>query len=153
VGLAPGVPDSVAGTSGVRLTRHIHDLLAQASIIVAVSGTVTLEAALFQTPMIVVYKTGFLSGLAARWLIQLPYVAMANVVAGKMVVPEFLQERFRPDILAEQIEALMACEDHMHTMRQELSLVAAALGPGGASARAAQALARRLASGAHERGM
>jgi lipid-A-disaccharide synthase len=149
VGLAPGVPDTVMGTKGVRQTRHIHDLLTHASLIVAASGTVTLEAALFQTPMIVVYKTGLLSGLAARLLIRLPYVAMVNIVAGKMVVPEYLQGRFKPDILAEQIQTLVASEDRMQTMRRELSLVAAALGPGGASARAAQLLSRKLAGVAH----
>jgi lipid-A-disaccharide synthase len=146
VGLAPGVPDTLLGIHGVRCTRRIHDLLAQATLIVAASGTVTLEAALFQTPMIVVYKTSFVSGLAARLLIRLPYVAMVNIVAGKMVVPEFLQGRCRPDLLAEQIQTLVSNEDRLQAMRRELSRVAVGLGPGGASARAALSLARMLGS-------
>jgi lipid-A-disaccharide synthase len=147
VGLAPGIPDEVVSTSGdgVRLTRHIHDLLAHAVLVVAASGTVTLEAALLQSPMIVVYKTGLLSGLAARLLLRLPYVAMVNVVAGKMVVPEYLQGRCRPDLLAEQVRMLVSSEERLRSMRHELALVAEALGPRGASARAAQTLAQELA--------
>lgn len=145
VGLAPGIPKETVSRGDIRITRDIHGLLEHAYLVVAASGTVTLEAALFQTPMIVVYKTGLLSGLIARLLIDLPYVAMANVVAGRMVVPEFLQTRCKPDLLVREIRDLLECENRRNTMRHDLAAVAQALGPPGASVRAAQAIARQLA--------
>jgi lipid-A-disaccharide synthase len=153
VGLAPGIPDAILKTSDIRRTRHIHDLLAHSHLAVAASGTVTLEAALLRTPMIVVYKTGRLSGVAARFIIRLPYVAMVNVVAGKMVVPEYLQGRLKPELLVEQIKMLAGNEDRLQAMRHELSLVAAALGPKGASARAAELLAEKLVGSADVTGV
>ncbi len=144
VGLAPGIDDSSLRDSGIRTTRAIYDLLAFSSLAVVASGTITLEAALLRTPIIVVYKTTGLSAFIARRLIKVPFVAMPNIVAGKLIVPELLQDRFRSDILTQEIGTLIGDKVRMGRMKDDLTSVAGSLGPHGASGMAARAVASRL---------
>lgn len=73
----------------------------------AASGTVTTELAIFETPMIVAYRVGWLSAFWFRRVITTPYVSLLNVVADRPVIPEFLQEACRPDNMAAALASLI----------------------------------------------
>jgi len=143
VGLAPGIEPFMV-PEGLRWTRHVYDLLAAADVAVVASGTVTLEAAVLGIPMVVVYRTHALSAFLARRMLSIPYVAMANVVAGRRIVPECLQADFTPRRVAAEVIRLREDPSTVTRMRQDLAEVARRLGPPGASIRAARALALRL---------
>jgi lipid-A-disaccharide synthase len=101
------------------------------------SGTATLEAALCAVPMAVVYRASWLTYLGARLVIRIPHIAMVNVVAGRPVVPEFVQHRARPQRLAHAIVELLRNEERAEQMRRDLREVSEQLGPSGAIDRAA----------------
>ncbi len=107
---------------------------------IVASGTATLEAALFEVPMAVVYRTSLLTYLMAKPLVRVPHIAMVNLLAGETVVPEFLQYRARPARIARDVVALLRSDEQRARMRQGLRLVKERLGPPGAVERAARAV-------------
>lgn len=143
VGLAPGI-DPAGIPAPVPWTHRVYDLLACADAAVVASGTATLEAALLGTPLVVVYRTHALNALLARRILTIPYVAMANVVAGRQIVPECLQGEFTPPRVAAEVTRILRNDAVRQQMRRDLKDVARRLGPPGASMRAAQVLASRL---------
>ena len=126
-----GLPAAVAIAQG-----QTHDALAAADAAIVASGTATVEAALIGTPMVVVYRLSGLTYALGRRFVRVPHVAMANLIAGRRVVPELIQGDFTPDAVAGEILRLLGPDGA--TMRAALGDVRARLGPGGASARAAQ---------------
>ena len=82
------------------LFGHSHEALAAADLALVASGTATLEAALFKTPMVITYRQSPLSWALQRRMIYLPYVGMPNILAGEPLVPELLQGRATPAALA-----------------------------------------------------
>lgn len=87
-------------------TQDKHDAFAAAGAALTKSGTSTLELALAGVPMAVTYRVNPVTAFLARRLIRVPYVAMVNLLAGKAVVPELLQEQCRPDVLAHAVQTL-----------------------------------------------
>ena len=75
-------------------------------VAVAASGTVALEAALLDTPLIVVYKMSWTSYRIARMLIQVPYISLVNLLADRKVVPEIIQGELTPERIAEEVRAV-----------------------------------------------
>ena len=118
-----------------------HDAYAAASAALTKSGTSTLELALAGVPMAVTYRVNPLSAAVARRLIQVPHVAMVNLLAGRELVPELLQERCRPDLLADTVRRLV-CDPATAAAQREgfgavvKSLRAPAGTPSAAAARA-----------------
>ena len=102
------------------------------------SGTATLETAILEKPMVIVYKTSFLTYLLARNLIRIPYIGMVNVVAGKKIVPECLQFEAIPQKIAQETENYLRDPGKMAGIQEELRRVKQSLGSPGASSRAAQ---------------
>jgi lipid-A-disaccharide synthase len=90
-----GLGASVALTNG-----RSHDCLEACDIVLVASGTATLEAALYKRPMVISYRTPWLSAWIIRRKGYIPYVGLPNIMAGEFVVPEFLQEAATPDALA-----------------------------------------------------
>ena len=86
---------------------HSHEALAAADLALVASGTATLEAALFKTPMVITYRQAPLSWLLMRRMMYLPYVGMPNILAGEPLVPELLQGRATPAALAAALLALL----------------------------------------------
>ena len=80
---------------------HTWDALAQAELALAASGTVTIEAAMLGTPMVTFYRVNALSWYLQRWRVRTPFLTMVNLVAGREVVPELIQDQ----MTAEQIAA------------------------------------------------
>jgi lipid-A-disaccharide synthase len=89
------------------LFGHSHDALAAADLALVASGTATLEAALFKTPMVIVYRQAPLSWTIGRLMAYLPYVGLPNVLAGEKLVPEFLQDDATPAALSEALVGLL----------------------------------------------
>ena len=111
---------------------------------VVTSGTATLETALASVPMVVVYKTSWPTYLAARAVVRIPDIALVNVVAGRRVVPEFVQHRARPGAIARGVIELLQDVKARETMKKGLREVKKALGPSGAVDRAAEAVLEEL---------
>lgn len=77
-------------------------VMAAADVVVLASGTATLEAMLLKKPMVVVYYLHWLTWLIARWLVKVPYVGLPNLLAGKPLVPELLQDAASPEGIARE---------------------------------------------------
>jgi lipid-A-disaccharide synthase len=86
------------------------DLLAASAAAIAKSGTVTVEAALLGTPMVVAYRMNALTLWLARRLVRVEHMAMVNILRGRRVVPELLQEAAAPAALAAHVVALLEPE-------------------------------------------
>lgn len=117
-----------------------HELMKYANAAIVTSGTATLETACFETPMIVVYRTSWLTYLIARLLVKVDAISLVNIVAGKKVVPELIQHHVTVDKIAEAISELLRFGDRYVTMKEELAAVKTKLGSAGASAKVAQAI-------------
>jgi lipid-A-disaccharide synthase len=104
------------------------DVLACAELALAASGTVTIEAALLGTPMVTFYRVNNLSWVMGKFLVRVPFYSMVNLVAGRRVVPELIQNDMTPARLADEAVALLTNESARESMRSELQLVARKLG-------------------------
>ncbi|CAK7192417.1 Lipid-A-disaccharide synthase [Commensalibacter sp. Nvir] len=83
------------------------DAYTVADIALTKSGTSTLELALFKTPMVVAYRVNMLTAIIAKKLIKVPFVCIVNLLAGREIVPELLQERCKPSVLADTLYNIM----------------------------------------------
>ena len=89
------------------LFGHSHEALAAADLALVASGTATLEAALFKTPMVIAYRQSPITWALMRPMLYLPYVGMPNILAGERLVPELLQDEATPANLAGALLALL----------------------------------------------
>jgi lipid-A-disaccharide synthase len=121
-----------------RVTGRTYEVMAGADLILVASGTATLEAALFGTPMVVCYKFSPLTGLAGRLLVSLPRVSLANIVAGRPVVPELLQRAATGRRLAGEALSLLQSPERLDAQRRAFAEIKAALGAPGVGERAAR---------------
>lgn len=90
------------------LFGHAHEAMAAADVVLAASGTVTLEAALLKRPMVITYKMPWASWWIMSNLRYQPYVGLPNILAGEFIVPEFLQHEATPDNLAQSVLNLLS---------------------------------------------
>lgn len=125
----PGGHETIIGSTA--------DLLATSTVVVAASGTVTLEAAIAGTPTVIVYKVSPLSYRLGRLLIQVPYIGLANLIAGAPLMPELIQDDANPNAIARSIAALLDDPARRERMRAALAEVRRRLGPPGATERLA----------------
>jgi lipid-A-disaccharide synthase len=121
-----------------------YDALGAADVAIVSSGTATVEAALMDAPMIVVYRLAPFTAAVARWLVRTPMFAMVNLIAGRRVVPELVQNDFTPARLATETLRLLDSPAAREEMRQGLADVREKLGPPGAIDRAADIIAAML---------
>jgi lipid-A-disaccharide synthase len=140
--IAPGLDQrtlepALAGLRVCALAGRAHEVMASATAGVVASGTATVEAALLDLPMVVVYRVSPLTYALGRPLVRVPHYAMTNLIAGREVVKELIQSGFRPDAVAAEALALLEDPRRRATVREGLAGVRARLGPGGASVRAA----------------
>jgi len=149
VACAPTVPPPVygeilGGREDITLVSEgTYEVMKYSDALLVASGTATLEAACFETPMVVVYKVSTPSYFIAKRLVTIPNIALVNVVAGKRIVPEFVQEDFTAARVTPVLQRLLTDRVARQTMVSELSGVRQKLGSPGASQRAA-ALALRI---------
>jgi lipid-A-disaccharide synthase len=115
-----------------------HELMQHATLAITASGTATMECAFYGCPMIVVYKVNWLTYLIGRMVVKVNWLAMPNVIAGREIVPEFIQHAENPDRVAPVARELLKNDAKREAMRQELAIVVESLGADGASERAAK---------------
>jgi len=114
--------------------------LRDADAAIVKSGTSTLEAALMGCPQVIVYQMAKLSGWVARQVIQVPFVGLPNIVAGRRICRELLLQDFTPENVADEIVRLLQDNAARDQMKRDMAEVTAKLGGGGASACAARAV-------------
>jgi lipid-A-disaccharide synthase len=119
---------------------NIYDAANACDAVLAVSGTVTLQVALVGTPLAIVYKMAPLTYAIGRRLVKVPYIGLANIVAGEGVAREFIQEQATPASLAGEIVRMLTDQDYARQVRLGLSKVRARLGNPGCSGRVAELL-------------
>jgi lipid-A-disaccharide synthase len=118
-----------------------YDLLHLATAAVVVSGTATLETALLKVPQLVVYRTTWLTAFVAlKIVLKVPYVSLVNLVADRPIVPEFLQEQVRPDLLAAALRDILPGGKQRAQQLDDYVELAQLVGGPGASERAGQAM-------------
>jgi lipid-A-disaccharide synthase len=123
---------------GVKIVPHDRgEAVANADIALSSSGTATLECAVLGTPVVVMYRLSPMTYRLAKWLVRLPHFSLVNIVAGKQVVPELLQNDVTGPNIAAAVRKLLAESDRV---REDLRAVRAKLGEPGASRRAAEAI-------------
>ncbi|MBL7129953.1 MAG: lipid-A-disaccharide synthase [Candidatus Omnitrophica bacterium] len=126
------------------LDRQHYNAIASSDLALVASGTATLEAAILNTPMIIVYKVTFLTWAYAKTLIKIPYIGLVNVVAGKQIIPEFIQFRAKPKLIFKEAIQLLKNREKYSALQKELSQIKTHLGSPGASRRAAQSILSSL---------
>ena len=115
----------------------IYNCLGSADLAIVSSGTATVEAALLRTPMIVIYRVSRASAAVLRRLVRTPHYSMVNLIAGRAVVPELIQEKFTADAVVRETAALLDSPEARKFMQSNLAEVARKLGSAGAMERAA----------------
>jgi lipid-A-disaccharide synthase len=134
-----GVPTQV-------IQSRTHEVIRAADFLLAVSGTVTLEAAILETPMLITYRLGTLSSWLARCLIRVAFVGLPNLVADAAIVPELLQHDATPEKLAATALDVLRSPARQDGMRAALADVRKRLGQPGAFERAAREVLTLLPS-------
>ncbi|MCU0399465.1 MAG: lipid-A-disaccharide synthase [Algoriphagus sp.] len=127
-----------AGKAGIKLIfNQTYDLLSHATAAVVTSGTATLETALFRVPQIVVYRTSSISYQIAKRLIRVPFISLPNLIAGKEVVKELIQDDFSVENLKSELQRIFANMVYKGEMLQGYDLIQKKIGEDSASEKVA----------------
>jgi lipid-A-disaccharide synthase len=159
---APNLDDELfKGTRGVWVTGDggsVRDLLivegdtdgvlAAADVALTASGTATVQCALHDTPMVIVYRLSPLTYRLGRRLVTVDTFGMVNLIAGEKIVPELIQEAFTAEAVAGEAVSMLVDHARAARIREGLSRVRARLGASGASRRAAEAIIGLIRGGA-----
>ena len=127
-----------------RVEGDTYDALAAAHCAVVASGTATVEAALLGTPMVVIYRVSPLTAGILRHMIRTPFIGMVNLIAGRQVAPELIQNAFTPEAVEAELRRLLQSDAARAEAKAGLAEVRAKMGPGGAIERAADIFAGML---------
>lgn len=118
-------------SAAIRITEEpLYEVITACDAIISCSGTVTLEIALLETPLCIVYRMSWLSHQIMSRLITIPRIGLANIVADKPIVREFLQSEATARNLQQEANRLLSDDDYRQAMKQNLKLVRQNLGDG-----------------------
>ncbi|MBI5396479.1 MAG: lipid-A-disaccharide synthase [Verrucomicrobia bacterium] len=138
---------SLAGDAPVTVrVGGAHELMQRAAAGMVAAGTATLESACFGLPHVIVYRFSLLTWLVFQFVKNINRVGIVNIVAGREVVPEFVQDRARPEALAAAVGALLSDAAQRERMQRELAEVVASLEADDVAGRAARAVLAKLAA-------
>jgi lipid-A-disaccharide synthase len=141
--LAPvGSPAFAGGPPLAVVEGRTDDVLAASDVVVTASGTATVQAALHGTPMVIVYRLSPWTYRLGKPFVRIDTYGMVNLVAGRRIVPELIQDDFTAERVAEHAVGLLTDAARAATMRAALGEVRDRLGAPGASRRAAEAVLR-----------
>lgn len=122
------------------ISHHFYDVVKNCQAAIVTSGTATLETALLETPMVIVYKTAASTYHIVKRIIKIPFIGLCNIVAGKAIVKELIQHHANPENISSEIIELINNTKYRETMLKELYKVKEQLGDGESSKRAALAV-------------
>ena len=120
------------------------DLVSAADLVLLSSGTATLETALLERPMVIMYRLSPLSYGLARMLVRVPFIGMPNLILGKAAVPELIQADVTPERIADEARRILDDPARAAAIRADLARVRALLGEPGAAHRAAEIAVRMI---------
>ncbi len=141
LGCAPGIDPAWVAPPLRAVTGLTHELMRASDLLLVKSGTSTFEAALLGAPMVVFYRVSLLTYLTLGPLLRTDTFAMANILAGRKVVPELMQRDCTAERIADEAVRIFR-EGRLEGMRADLAAVRAKLGPPGAAGRAAEEVLR-----------
>jgi lipid-A-disaccharide synthase len=151
LGRSPNVPDSVyeeilskSPFKPKESRKNFRELVYAMDFALIASGTATLEAALLGTPFFLVYKASWTTYFLGKRLIRVPFLGLVNLLAGKSVVPEFIQHDLHPETMAHEAKILLENPDLYEGMKNEFLEVRKKLGLGDAIQRAAKAVLQSI---------
>jgi lipid-A-disaccharide synthase len=145
VARAPHLDDrlfAAVGSAAVVVEGDTDTVLASADVALTASGTATVQAALHDTPMVIVYRLSPLTYRLGRRLVTVSTIGMVNLIAGERLVPELVQDAFTPAAVAREAIPMLTDRSRAATIRAGLARVRERLGGSGASRRAAEAILR-----------
>jgi lipid-A-disaccharide synthase len=144
LGLEP-IRAALGGLPVAMIAGEAHALMGAAAAGIVASGTATVEAALLDLAAVVVYRLSPVSYALGRPFVDVPHYAMANLIAGRRVLTELIQGDFQPAAVVREVGRLLDDSAHRSAVKAGLAEVRSGLGGPGASARAADVVARVLA--------
>jgi lipid-A-disaccharide synthase len=151
VARAPGLADHLfdgVGGGAVRVEGQTDAVLSSADVALTASGTATVQCALHDTPMVIVYRVSPLEYAVGRRMVTLDTFGMVNLIAGEKIVPELIQHAFTPDAVAREAISMLTDRARHARIRDGLARVRERLGGPGASRRAAEAILGLISSSA-----
>ncbi|MDF2873882.1 MAG: Lipid-A-disaccharide synthase [Sporomusa sp.] len=119
-------------------TRHTYDLMHISDIAIAASGTATLETSIMAVPTILIYKLNTITYFIAKFMVDIPYVGLANIIADRLIIPELIQHNATPDNIVKEAVALLTNKELRERILHDLDEVKSKLGEPGAVDRGAQ---------------
>jgi len=144
VAWAPGIEEhhvsALARVGAVLVRDRTDDVIASSDVAITASGTATVQCALHERPMVVVYRLSPLTYRLGKRFVTVNMYAMPNLVAGERIVPELIQDDFTPERVAAEVTALLTDREQHARMTEGLRRVKSLLGGPGASGRAAEAV-------------
>lgn len=136
--------DIKANPNVALINGYTYDLLAHAKAAIVTSGTATLETAMWEVPQIVIYRTSGVSYYIAKKLIRVPYISLVNLIAGKEVVKELIQNDFNLENLTSELERILNNNEYRSAMLEEYKKIKNLLNIGRASDNAAKLMVAHL---------
>jgi len=119
------------------VSGQVRKIFERSRFVIAASGTVTLESAISGTPMVIIYKVSPISYWLGKAMIQVKHIGLVNIITGKKIVPELLQDQASPARIADTVFNMLSDAPGLERLRLELLQVKHALGGPGASERVA----------------
>jgi len=146
--LAREMNEQVAERHAIAITvGQTATIMQRAFVGIVASGSATLEAAYFGMPFVLIYKVAWPTYVAARLVVNVNFLGMPNLLAGREIVPEFIQHAAKPDAIVKAVRLLMEDASARDRMISEFETIIRKLGGSGASERAARAILEELKDG------
>lgn len=133
--------DKIRGNSPLPVIttgKGVYSALKVSDLAFVASGTATLETAIMEVPMIITYRISPISFSIAKQVVKVPYIGLANLLAGEEVAPELLQENVAPQIIADRALEILTDDERKSRIKEKLAGIRSSLGGPGASARTAK---------------
>lgn len=120
------------------ISDGVETVFERSDVIVAASGTVTLQAAIHGVPMVIIYKVSPISFMLGRALIRVPNIGLVNLVAGRQLVPEFVQNAANAENISSAVEEMLTDRIKLNHLKKQLFALRDVMGGAGASDRVAE---------------
>jgi lipid-A-disaccharide synthase len=151
----PGLVEAIIGKHPIPVTvlpGQMYDAVGISDAAMVASGTATLETALLETPMVIAYRASPLTAAIGKRVVRIDHFGLANIIAGKAVVPELFQDDATAEKLAAEVKAILCDRTRYDAIRRDLAGVREKLGEPGASRRAAQIALEIMTTGTSDQG-